>query len=433
MATVTAFIREPKKDLAKIRFRLRDGRDLQVFYVSDILIEPELWDNKKQEIKSRILVSKDKRNTINNKVAEIKRLILDIYSESKIALTSESLTKLINLKLYPYLQEQDESKLLNAIFLEFIEQRTPHLSEKRIQKYQSILKIIQRFQKFYNLNLSIKDVTIDTLHSFERYLRDEHNVYKVRPELFEGDRELRIKYPRGKNTIIDRMQALSTFFNWCVTNQLITSSPFVQYKGDKEVYGTPYYISIEERNKIYQTNLSRHPFLAKQRDIFVFQCMIGCRISDLYSLTKKNIVDNCIIYIPNKTKEKTPKTVKVPLNSIAQEILKRYKSNNTGAILPFASQYRYNLAIKQIFLAARLTRPVIVIDPVTREQIIKPLNEVASSHMARRTFVGNLYKKVQDPSLISSLSGHEEGSRAFLRYRNIDDEIKANLVKLLEK
>lgn len=433
MATVTAFIRENSKEFAKIRFRLRDGRNLQLFYVSDILVEPQIWDNKKQEIKSRILVSKEKRNTINNKVSEIKRLILDVYSESKITLTSESLTKLINIKLYPHLQEQDESKLLNNVFREFIEQRTTHLSEKRIQKYQSILKILHRFQKYYNLNLSIEDVTIDTIHTFENYLRDEHNIYKVRPELFEGDRELRIKYPRGKNTIIDRMQALSTFFNWCLTNQLISTTPFAQYKGDKEVYGTPYYISIEERNKIYKTNLSRHQFLAKQRDIFIFQCMIGCRISDLYSLTKKNIVDNCIIYIPNKTKEKTPKTVKVPLNSIAQEILERYKSNDTEAILPFASQYRYNLSIKQIFLAARLTRPVIVIDPVTREQVIKPLNEVASSHMARRTFVGNLYKKVQDPSLISSLSGHEEGSRAFLRYRNIDDEIKANLVKLLEK
>ena len=57
---------------------------------------------------------------------------------------------------------------------------------------------------------------------------------------------------------------------------------------------------------------------------------------------------------------------------------------------------------------------------------------VAASHMARRTFIGNLYKKVQDPNIVASLSGHVEGSRAFSRYREIDKEIKTNVVKLLD-
>lgn len=48
--------------------------------------------------------------------------------------------------------------------------------------------------------------------------------------------------------------------------------------------------------------------------------------------------------------------------------------------------------------------------------------------MARRTFVGNLYRKFKDPSLISSLSGHTDGSRAFARYRAIDDELRREVV-----
>lgn len=62
----------------------------------------------------------------------------------------------------------------------------------------------------------------------------------------------------------------------------------------------------------------------------------------------------------------------------------------------------------------------------------RPINEVASSHMARRTFIGNLYKKVKDPNLAGSLSGHTEGSKAFARYREIDDEIKKEAVSLIE-
>lgn len=52
--------------------------------------------------------------------------------------------------------------------------------------------------------------------------------------------------------------------------------------------------------------------------------------------------------------------------------------------------------------------------------------------MARRTFVGNLYKKVKDTSLVGALSGHKEGSKAFARYREIDEDIKKELVGLLD-
>lgn len=58
--------------------------------------------------------------------------------------------------------------------------------------------------------------------------------------------------------------------------------------------------------------------------------------------------------------------------------------------------------------------------------------DVASSHMARRTFIGNLYKKVKDPNLIASMSGHAEGSQAFNRYREVDMDIKQDVIKELE-
>lgn len=52
--------------------------------------------------------------------------------------------------------------------------------------------------------------------------------------------------------------------------------------------------------------------------------------------------------------------------------------------------------------------------------------------MARRTFIGNIYRKVKDPNLVSALSRHKEGSKAFQRLRDIDEEMKKDLVKLLD-
>ncbi|GFI68071.1 hypothetical protein IMSAG192_01610 [Muribaculaceae bacterium] len=50
------------------------------------------------------------------------------------------------------------------------------------------------------------------------------------------------------------------------------------------------------------------------------------------------------------------------------------------------------------------------------------------NHMARRTFVGNLYKKVKDQTPVGALSGHSVGSKAFVRYRDINENIKRELV-----
>lgn len=69
---------------------------------------------------------------------------------------------------------------------------------------------------------------------------------------------------------------------------------------------------------------------------------------------------------------------------------------------------------------------------MTRESEMKPLCDVATTHTARKTFIGNLYKKVKDPSLVASLSGHTDGSRAFARYREIDMEMKRELVEMID-
>jgi len=120
------------------------------------------------------------------------------------------------------------------------------------------------------------------------------------------------------------------------------------------------------------------------------------------------------------------------LNKIATEILAKYANLEGKGLLPFVDIPQYNTAIKKAFTAAEINRNVTLLNPRTRQSEIKPLNEVASSHLARRTFCGNLYKKVKDPNLVGSMSGHAEGSKAFARYRDIDEEMKIDLVKMIE-
>lgn len=167
--------------------------------------------------------------------------------------------------------------------------------------------------------------------------------------------------------------------------------------------------------------------------MFIFQCLVGCRVSDLHRIQPNNISDGFLSYIPQKTASKTQRVVRVPLTARAIEIVNRYtKGKNQRTLFPSFVVARYNIVIKVILSLAGINRMVTIYD--TTKQIEKqvPINVIASSHMARRTFIGNLYKKVRDPNIIGSMSGHTEGSTAFARYRTIDDEIKLDVISAIE-
>ena len=198
------------------------------------------------------------------------------------------------------------------------------------------------------------------------------------------------------------------------------------------VYGPPIFITIDERNKVYNTDFSFDPALEKQRDIFVFQCLVGCRISDLYHMTKRSIVDGAVQYNPKKTKEGNPVVVRVPLLTATKEILDKYEDLPGDAILLLISQQKYNIAIKKILKHAGIDRTVTWLNPTIGEPEPRPIYEVLSSHSARKAFAGNMYKNVKDPNLVCALTGHKEGSKAFNRYRKIDEDTNRKTVSLLE-
>lgn len=202
------------------------------------------------------------------------------------------------------------------------------------------------------------------------------------------------------------------------------------YLDFREVQGTPFYLTIEERDKVYNTNLHNKPELEVYRDLFIFQSMVGCRVGDMFSFTKDNIVGDILQYLPHKTMRKRSQTVSVPLTTKAMEILKRYDGKQEK-LLPTKQVYQYNEGIRAVLRECGINRMVTILDTVTGKEVQKPICDVATSHMARRNFIGNLYKKVKDPELVSSMTGHVNGSRAFARYREIDEETKVNLVNLI--
>lgn len=349
---------------------------------------------------------------------------IDRYHHPQRFQTEDAQAEEIKLQVIPLFDEFLEKHKLSEV-----RKKNYRVVKRGLQRYELYMRTTKRGQK--DFTLYIDDVTSDTLRDIWDFFENEYRYCQLYPGIYEAIPEARTPQPRGKNTLLDCFSRIRTFFYWCKDNKKTSNTPFDDFPLEECSYGTPYYITIDERNKIYRTNLNRHPQLAVQRDIFVFQCLIGCRVGDLIKMKKNSIIGDAIEYIPRKTKEGRPLTVRVPLNPTALEIIARYKNCEGDKLLPFISEQKYNASIKRIFKAAGLKRLVTVINPTTREEEKKVLFEIASSHLARRTFVGNLYKQVKDPNLVGALSGHKEGSRAFARYREIDDEMKKELVNLL--
>lgn len=443
MATIKAFIRTSvkKSESVNVRFRLTDGRNVQLFYKSDIQVSPNVWDDKNQCIKAKVIYDAKARTKFNKDVADMKNIIAEVYNQiDKDEIDSKMLAVLIDKKINPKKYSHEHMDIY--ALMEDCRQRK-NLSQGRFIYYKTTENSVRRYELARNIigehtgrfKWDINTIDVDTLEDFECYLRNEYDICKEHPELIKGYKKREIPRPKGDNYISVTMSCFKSFLRWCYDQGLTDNSSFTRYKKQAaERYGTPFYLTIDERNKIADFDLSSNPSMERHRDIFIFQCLIGCRISDLFKLTPNNVINGAIEYIPNKTKGERPQIVRVPLNERGLMLIDKYQGKDyKGRLFPFHSnRNEYNTMIKEILIACGINRIVTVLNKVTREEEKHPIYEVASSHMARRTFVGNLYKKVKDPNLVGALSGHKEGSKAFARYREIDEDIKKELIKLIE-
>lgn len=409
MPKITASLsrRVDARGKSEILLRFVGGRDHIYRLHSRLSVQPARWKDGAVIIPRLGTAEQRELIQLRDKLANLVRFLLDEFqSADQAGVTGEWMQDAVDRFHHP---DHAGRRDFFDLYDEFC--RTQDVSTDRRKRYKVVRGYLEDFQEERKKKLTIEGTDAGVLDSFRAFMA---------------------KGGRGKNIIIDYMKVVRAFYHWMNGRGLCSADPFRGYQIGTAVYGTPYYLTLDERDRLYRTRLHNHPSLAVQRDIFVFQCLVGCRVGDLLKLKKEDIVDGVLTYIPRKTVDDRPVVVRVPLNHMAAEIVARYADLPGDRLLPFISKQKYNDAIKRCFLAARLTRPVSVLDPVTRNEVKLPLNEVASSHLARRTFIGNLYKQVADPNLIGAMSGHTEGSRAFARYRTIDDEMKASLVGMLD-
>jgi len=374
------------------------------------------WDAKKQRVKPNIFNKNGtSSHTINTKLDALRTAANKIYDTAKVLgldLNTQYVRSELK-KLFSKTKTPQDTSFWGR-YEQYI--KDIEVSEGRRKHLTSTMNHFKRF-------LNGKTVTFDTIT--QQAIKD-FKAYLQKGE-FKNDKEK----AKGKNTITGILKRLKAFFNYAIKQdpKWTKVNPFDGIEIDQEKYGNPIYLTKAERNQLYDADLNDDPRLERIRDVFVFQCLIGARVDDLMRLTKSNVVNGAIEYVPGKTKDETPKTVRVLLSEKAKSILDKY--DLPGPLLPFISKQKYNKGIKDLFKKVKLNRRVVRLNPLTGIEETVKLSDIASSHMARRTFIGVLHRTRKN-EVIASMTGHKENSKAFSRYYAIDDETKKEAIQDLD-
>lgn len=419
--------------MANVVFRLSSKRSgdkselLVRFYASRVIdlrahtrlfVPTELWNDKMQRLLiPRRVVTEDTiaATEIQSKIEELRTLILNEYTQTH---DERDVTKSWLERIIDKFHNVDRNELtpLSAMVDRYIVAR--NITPRTGDQYEVLKRMLDRFAEA-NKTLYVGRIETSDIGAFELFLREEEVTTK------KGKRRM---VERSRNTINSKLRRLRALCNYCVEIGMTDSNPFNRYKIPADVYGTPVFLTLDERDKLYATHFD-NPSLERQKDIFVFQCHIGCRVSDLLSMTTENVTpDGFIQYIQFKLRKSNPIVVRVPLTETAKEIIAKYAGQPDGRLLPFISQDKYNDAIKRVLTDAGIDRMVLVQNKHSYKSEPKPICEIAASHLARRTFMANMFRQTRSERIVSSFTGHARGSAAFSRYTDVDDEMKRQII-----
>lgn len=431
-----------RKSNSLVYIRVRNGRNKDIRVSTSMYIDPAYWDGAVPGYKNTKSVPKDVRNKFNGTLKGMVKYVEDNIDED---FTIPIVTALVDCYLHPErnanIQSPHEDFTWGNGFFDRAEQ---YLTEQKTKNNDGIKAVFRRLQRMeawtremcgqHDFRFETETFGAEQLEAYMKYVTEEYDLYVKHPDFFARFNLYHATMrPSSKNSSFSGGLRLKAFLNWCVKKGYSDDLSFRQVQTHKHVYGDAYYLTIEERNQVYNCQYGRSYHASLVKDMFIFQCLVGCRMGDLFSMTRNNVIGGWLEYIPGKNLNNgNTELVRVPLNDTAKEILERYR-HVSPRLFPVICEAQYNMYIKFVLDFAGIHRLVTVLNPLTRQPEQKMLCDVATSHTARKTFIGNLYAKVKDQALVSSLTGHSPQSRAFQRYRTIDDGMKRELIAMLEE
>lgn len=386
-------LRQTKKNMPTIIYALFTFRGRQYKVNIGAKVYPTQWNKRKQI--ATISNGQTRLDNRNNEIVNKKiRSLLAIFEEKKnylcenlerIDFLFEEMRQAINPKLKCRNYMEKEMHLsATLVFRKMVDKYVKEDSSKKI--YLGYISAFEAFLKVKSIPNRLSAINGDTLTDYQQYLLDLN--------------------PRRIATHLNKIKGIRTLINHANRDKEIKANininSFVAIRDERS----------KEQKKSKQVPLTEKQLLAiynytnlkprevEARDLFICQCLLGQRISDLpkifkgeYAITLLDDENEVISFTVQKTREEAT----LYLFPVVKEILERYKQTGFKHIdlliedekIVRRNEAKLNRTIKQVCKKVGLDSDVIYVEQIGEDVVEKKkkLFEMIHTHIARHTFI----------------------------------------------
>ena len=400
-------LRKPKSEKPTNVYFVARVRNKQIKLSTGVRVYPNQWNVKKQEayISCRLTELDNENNTIvNEKISKLKLY----FSEYKQYLCDhpEEIERraIILLKQYIYKDTMKKKTEKPATFImkQIIEEKDIVDSSK--SQYRSNINKFKRFLYEHSIPDTWESMNLDTFTKYQQFLIEEGKKDK------DGKKASTIKNIIGGTLFPILRKAskrLDIPFKWDESN--LESFELTKDKSNKELARNKEVALTEEQIKrLYEYRPTGTEKQIKKkmeiRDLFVLQCLVGQRVSDMQKLfngdNERDEENGTISIVQQKTGAKAI----IPLVPMAEEIINKY----TGKEIKYYKERRsaLNGELRAIAQEAGLNEAITYEENGTK--YTKPLYELLHTHSARHTFSTIMCRRGVPREDIIIATGHED-------------------------
>lgn len=298
-------------------------------------IEPENWDNGKQQAKGKATEAKllntylsQLRNKVYLKEIELMqrgflitaRLLRDAVVDKVEALNEKTLFQVFSE------HNEEQGKMIGK----GISKSTHWLSE---YTYRLLKEHVE--QKYKRSDLYLRELNIGFIQAFHTFLRTDKGM--------------------AQNSSTKHLKLLKKIINVAVANSYMTFNPFMTYKVEREPVEIDFLDEEELRRIInFDTPLPR---LERAKDMFLFGCFTGLSYIDIKTLAPEHFERDGAgrIWI-KKRRVKTGVLSRIPLLPIAKMILDKYRDGEK--LLPIQDPADVNKYLKDIAILCNINKRI---------------------------------------------------------------------------
>ena len=387
-------LRQTKKNMPTIIYALFTFRGRQYKVNIGAKVYPTQWNKRKQI--ATISNGQTRLDNRNNEIVNKRiRSIFAVFEEKKSYLCEnleridflfEEMRQAINPNLKTrYTIMKDNNQLSATLILsQMAERNIPSENSRKI--YLGYVTAFKEYLEAKGISNRLSAINTDVLEDYQQFLLDRN--------------------PTKIKTLLNKVKGIVTLINHANKDKAIKANintNGITYLEDKR---------SKEQKKSKQVPLTEGQLLAiynctdlnakesEAKDLFICQCLLGQRISDLpkifkgeYTITKLEDGNEVISFIVQKTIEQAT----LHLFPVVKEILERYKQTGFKHIdlltederIVKKNEAKLNRTIKQVCEKAGLDSDINYVEQIggniTKKR--KKLFEMIHTHIARHTFI----------------------------------------------